>query len=143
MSKPKTSVKKTHKTLKPKTKSAWHPGAGKPEVRRRAEEALLDMVPEKLFACGLTCDFGMECINFLRQHFDIDNPDPASTGKALMSFGQRMRRLFCDGLILGKASQENSDEARARRTMTQIVYEEIDFPQPSLSCEFIWGVAIA
>ena len=108
-------------------------------MRRRAEEALLDMVPEKLFACGLTCDFGMECINFLRQHFDIDNPDPASTGKALMSFGQRMRRLFCDGLILGKASQENSDEARARRTMTQIVYEEIDFPQPSLSCEFIWG----
>ena len=103
-------------------------------MRQRAEKALLDMVPDKLMRCGLTCDFTMECLTFLRKNFDIQDPDPAMVRGVLQVFHQRMSNLFCKGLILGSsASCTDSTSSNAEeKTASQIVFEQVDFPEPML-----------
>ena len=116
---------------------------GSREVRARAQAALEDMTPSNLFRCGLTCDYATECLIFLREHFDIEDPDPAMTITAVQAFCGRMKTLFCEGLILGKASSASTQPPASAapavpafhgvpKTVTQIVFEQVDFPEPTL-----------
>lgn len=120
---------------------------GARDVRARAQAALEDMTPASLFRCGLTCDYTMECLTFLRDCFDIDDPDPATTKQSVLAFCARMKMLFIDGFILGDASKVAASQAApatptapatpaaadvASMTATQMVFEQVDFPEPSL-----------
>ena len=99
------------------------------------------MTPGNLFRCGLTCDYTMECLAFLRECFDIEDPDPACTPELVRAFCDRMRALFCKGYILGKVPAqadpavpavpgvENGSDARS---VSQIVFEQVDLPEPIL-----------
>lgn len=78
---------------------------GSKEVRARAQAALQDMTPKNMFRCGLTCDYSTECLAFLRENFDVDDPDPAQTSGIVDAFCQRMRLLFVEGYVLGDAKQ--------------------------------------
>ena len=118
---------------------------GTREVRQRAEAALQYMTPANLFRCGLTCDYTLECLNFLRDNFDIEDPDPAVLPTAVQRFCQRMLRLFRDGFILGKAMADKAPDAAqtsreaAPATVSKIVLEQVDFPEPSLaSSSMFW-----
>jgi len=89
----------------------------------------------------------MECLTFLRDCFDIDDPDPAMTKQSVLAFCARMKTLFIDGFILGDASKVAASQAApatppasatpaaadvASMTATQMVFEQVDFPEPSL-----------
>ena len=101
----------------------------------RAQAALENMIPANLFRCGLTADYSTACLTFLRTKFDIEDPDPADSVQAVSEFSTRMRALFCDGCILGDAKAVQADSEHAvGRSMTQIVYEQIDCPEPRLVC---------
>ena len=114
------------------------------------------MVPDKLICCGLTADYSLECLRFLRQHFDIDDPDPASIPLALSEFKDRMEQLFVKGWILGRpdsssgsngssgstgykasassnAGDASGDPVCPDKTVTQCVFEQIDDPVPILA----------
>ena len=98
--------------------------------------ALQQMTPDNLFRCGLTCDYTSECLAFLRENFDIEDPDPALTRSAVDAFCSKMTRLFCKGLILGDSSASSAVPAVTdppSRTMTQIVYEQVEVPEPILA----------
>ena len=121
---------------------------GSKEVRQRAEAALLQMTPGNLFRCGLTCDYTSECMSFLRANFDIDDPDPAVISFAAENFCQRMKRLFLDAMILGDAPSIPASAAvpassakphatvpvEQCKTVSQIVYEQVQDPEPTLGC---------
>ena len=108
---------------------------GSRDVRQRAEEALLHMTPDNMFRCGLTCDYGSECLAFLRENFDVDDPDPALTKAAVEAFCSKMELLFCKGLILGDAAAVPAVQAASSpsRTITQIVYQQVETPEPILA----------
>ena len=120
------------------------------------------MVPDKLIRCGLTADYSLECLRFLRQHFDIDDPDPAGIPFALSEFKNRMEQLFVKGWILGRTDSSSSstgssgstglsgstgsrgltgsnggdasgDPACPEKTVTQCVFEQIEEPVPMLA----------
>ena len=85
----------------------------------------------------------MECLAFLRECFDIEDPDPACTPELVRAFCDRMRTLFCDGYILGKVPVQADPATRAvpaaengndARTVSQIVFEQVDYPEPILVC---------
>eukprot|EP00435_Cladocopium_sp_Y103_P035298 s3002_g9.t1 len=123
---------------------------GARDVRARARAALEDMTPANLFRCGLTCDYTMECLTFLRDCFDIDDPDPATTKQSVLAFCGRMKMLFISGFILGEASKVSASPAApaqpaaadvASKTVTQMVFEQVDFPEPSL-CLSIEGFCL-
>ncbi|CAE7746104.1 lsk1, partial [Symbiodinium sp. CCMP2592] len=108
------------------------------EIRSRAERALQNMNAAALMRCGLTCDYTSECLGFLRRNFDIEDPDVSCTPRVLEEFTKRQRFLFVDGYILSDSSQVPSsvDGSEApgsqapRRCATQLVYEEIQTPEP-------------
>ena len=93
-----------------------------------------------LVRCGLTCDYTSECLGFLRAHFDIEDPDVSCVRAALADFTKRQRLLFVDGYILS-ADIPGSQVPRLPGTLngvgksaTQMVYEEIQTPEPSQGC---------
>lgn len=105
----------------------------------RAQAALEDMTPANLFRCGLTCDYSMECLKFSRETFDIDDPDPATTCQSARAFCARMKSLFIEGYILGKAKPAPAAPAApadvrssTSKTITEIVFEQVEFPEPML-----------
>ena len=104
---------------------------GSKEVRLRAERALLNMVPDKLMRCGLTADYTLEVLSFLRQNFDTDDPDVALIPLLLKQFRERMQNLFVKGWILAPDTAVQSDKPESK-TMTQIVFEQVDCPEPML-----------
>ena len=86
---------------------------------------------------AVTCDYSSECLAFLRSSFDIDDPDPAVTLRAFKQFHARMIALFVDGFILSDATQVQSSQSRvseteALKTACQLVFEEIQSPEPTL-----------
>ena len=85
------------------------------------------MTPGNLFRCGLTADYANECLLFLREHFDCDDPDPAITCRATAAFASHMRKLFCDGYILSKPA-----EGTTQKSATQIVLQQVETPEPPL-----------
>lgn len=106
------------------------------------------MVPDKLIRCGLTADYSLECLRFLRQHFDIEDPDPASIPSALLDFKDRMEQLFVKGWILGSPESSGSSGSSGStgstgdvsdnpicpgKTVTQCVFEQIEEPVPMLA----------
>ncbi|CAE7765456.1 ngoBIM [Symbiodinium sp. CCMP2592] len=107
-------------------------------IRSRAERALQNMNAAALMRCGLTCDYTSECLGFLRRNFDIEDPDVSCTPRVLEEFTKRQRFLFVDGYSLSDSSQVPSsvDGSEApgsqapRRCATQLVYEEIQTPEP-------------
>ncbi|CAE7456312.1 Cdkl4 [Symbiodinium sp. CCMP2592] len=107
-------------------------------IRSRAERALQNMNAAALMRCGLTCDYTSECLGFLRRNFDIEDPDVSCTPRVLEEFTKRQRFLCVDGYILSDSSQVPSsvDGSEApgsqapRRCATQLVYEEIQTPEP-------------
>ena len=106
---------------------------GSKEVRARAQAALQDMTPKNMFRCGLTCDYSTECLAFLRENFDVDDPDPAQTSGIVDAFCQRMRLLFVEGYVLGDAKQVPlASDGQNGRSMTLKVFEQIETPEPSL-----------
>ena len=110
---------------------------GAKDVRLRAQAALQAMTPTNLFRCGLTCDYATECLVFLRKHCDIDDPDPAQTGQLVESFCKRMHSLFVSGYVLGDAKtvQRGTLLDSPGCSVTQLVFEQIDTPEPLLvSC---------
>ena len=104
---------------------------GTPEVRRRAEFALQNMTPENLFRCGLTSDYAAECLSFLRS-FDVDDPDVASVGRLFESFREHMSSLFIRGYVLGNVPKSSDSEPDRLKTMTQVVFEQVESPEPRL-----------
>ncbi|CAE7368948.1 unnamed protein product, partial [Symbiodinium sp. KB8] len=102
---------------------------GTPEVRRRAEFALQNMTPENLFRCGLTSDYAAECLSFLRS-FDVDDPDVASVGRLFESFREHMSSLFIRGYVLGNVPKSSDSEPDRLKTMTQVVFEQVESPEP-------------
>ena len=114
-----------------------------------------NLVPDKLIRCGLTADYSLECLKFLRQHVDIDDPDPATIASALSDFKDRMEQLFVKGWILGDPSSGSTasggstgstgstgddalggDRSCPGKTVTQCVFEQIDDPEPML----VWWI---
>ena len=105
------------------------------DVRRCAEEALQKMVPSQLMRAAVTCDYSSECLAFLRSNFDIDNPDPAGIFQAFKDFHSRMTALFVEGFILGDAAAVHSPQSMdgsLPKTACQLVFEEIEIPEPIL-----------
>lgn len=83
----------------------------------------------------------MECLAFLRECFDIEDPDPACTPESVRAFCARMKTLFCQGYILGKVPVQADQAVPAvpfvqngsdARSVSQIVFEQVDYPEPSL-----------
>ena len=114
---------------------------GDAQIRRRAEAALQAMTAPQLMRCGLTCDYTSECLRLLRTHFDVEDSDVARLVPVFHDFQRRQRRLFCDGYILGDpaaaqptAGQQAQDasEALVAKPVAQIVFEQIEEPEPSL-----------
>ena len=98
------------------------------------------MVAPELMRCALTVDFTSECTSFLREQFDVDDVDAACNFSAFHAFRRRMQRLFCDGYILGSApslppqrSEGEPPDQRAPKSIAQIVFEQIQTPEPTLS----------
>lgn len=122
---------------------------GARDVRARAQAALEDMTPANLFRCGLTCDYTMECLKFLRESFDIDDPDPASTCQFARAFCARMKTLFVEGYILGSTAPASAAPAAPEdalcsksKTITEVVFEQVDFPEPKLGhANICWVLA--
>ena len=98
-------------------------------VRQLAEEALQHMVAPELMRAAVTCDYMCECLGFLRTHFDIDDPDPAVTVSVLTAFTTRMQRLFIDGFILADSTTV-LDNGQSQKTASQMVFEEVQSPEP-------------
>ena len=110
---------------------------GSKEVRARAQAALQDMTPSNLFRCGLTCDYSTECLVFLRENFDVDDPDPSQTSRIVDAFCHRMRLLFVDGYVLGDSKQVPlASQGQHGRSMTQTVFEQIETPEPNLTVRY-------
>lgn len=105
-------------------------------MRKRAEQALQQMQPAQLMRAAVTCDYSSECLGFLRSNFDIDDPDPATIFRAFQTFQERMTVLFVDGYILGNSPQSTvqspSDISHNAKTACQMVFEEIQNPEPIL-----------
>ena len=92
-----------------------------------------------LMRCGLTCDYTSECLGFLRTNFDIEDPDVACLPGVLAEFAKRQRLLFVDGYILCDGSQVPrlpGSLNSTQRSATQLVYEEIQTPEPRLVCTY-------
>lgn len=102
---------------------------GSKEIRARAESALQNMTASNLFRCGLTCDYATECLALLRKHFDIDDPDPAQTVAIAEQFQERMCQLFIKGYVLGDSRSADAASCEGR-SMTQVVFEQIEIPEP-------------
>ncbi|CAE6915014.1 unnamed protein product [Symbiodinium sp. CCMP2592] len=62
------------------------------------------------------------------ENFDIEDPDVSCTPRVLEEFTKRQRFLFVDGYILSDSSQ--------------LVYEEIQTPEPQLPCKFVVVIAV-
>ena len=117
-----------------------------PSLRKRAEVALKHMTASELMRCGLTCDFTSECMAFLRQHFDVEDPDAALFAQAFRNFSSRQKALFIDGYILsdpaslpaqgsGLRAQGSADwmikgPEGTIKSATQLVFEEVEHPEP-------------
>jgi len=118
-----------------------------PSLRKRAEVALKHMTASELMRCGLTCDFTSECMAFLRQHFDVEDPDAALFAEAFRNFSSRQKALFIDGYILSDPASLSSapgsgirDQGSAdwmvkgpdgtKKSATQLVFEEVEHPEP-------------
>ncbi|CAE8637854.1 unnamed protein product, partial [Polarella glacialis] len=100
-------------------------------VRERAEETLQHMTPPELFSCGLTADYAMECVRFLRENFDSQRPDTAVTVRVTMAFVDRMQTLFVDGHILGLVPRQLSDgDGVTPRTISEVVLNQLDEAEP-------------
>lgn len=112
-----------------------------------------------LMRCGLTCDYTSECLGFLRTNFDIEDPDVSCVPGVLAEFAKRQRFLFVDGYILSDSSQLPSPAVGSQapgsqaprppgvlngpqRSATQLVYEEIQTPEPQLACKFVFDLAV-
>lgn len=113
---------------------------GAKDVRLRAQGALEAMTPKNLVRCGLTCDYATECLLFLRKYCDIDDPDPAQTGQLVDSFCTRMHNLFVSGYVLGdaKSVQRGTLLDSPGCSVTQLVFEQIDTPEPLLVSFMRW-----
>ena len=95
-----------------------------------------------MFRCALTCDYSLETLEFLRSNFDIDNPDPAATFRVVEKFCERMHTLFVRGYIVGDCRQADAGTSRKAdekhdlgadaQTVSQLVFEQVDFPEPTL-----------
>ena len=110
-----------------------------PEVRKRAERALQQMVAPDLMRAAVTADYSSECLEFLRSCFDIQDPDPSMVQTWVSKFKKRMTTLFIEGQILGDSSAlpaEESEQATYVKTTSQMVFEEISFPEPRLGISF-------
>jgi hypothetical protein len=84
---------------------------------------------------AVTCDYSSECLALLRSNFDIDNPDPAGIFQAFKDFHGRMTTLFVEGFILGDAAAVQSPQSMdgsLPKTACQLVFEEIEYPEPIL-----------
>lgn len=90
------------------------------------------MVAPELMRAAVTADYTAECLGFLRSGFDISDPDPATVVDLLRAFDTRMRSLFVDGLILSKALPPQSDDGFCQKTASQMVFDEVDNPEPCL-----------
>ena len=131
------------------------------EIRSRAERALQNMHAAALMRCGLTCDYTSECLGFLRTNFDIEDPDVSCVPGVLAEFAKRQRFLFVDGYILSDSSQVPSSAVGVgskapgsqaprppgvvngpQRSATQLVYEEIQTPEPQLACKLVFIAAV-
>lgn len=105
------------------------------------------MTASELMRCGLTCDFTSECMAFLRQHFDVEDPDAALFAEAFRNFSSRQKALFIDGYILsdpaslssapgsGIRAQGSADwmvkgPDGTKKSATQLVFEEVEHPEP-------------
>ena len=91
------------------------------------------MVAPELMRAAVTCDYMCECLSFLRTHFDIQDPDPAVTVSVLNAFTTRMQRLFIEGFILADSAAV-SDNGQIQKTASQMVFEEVQSPEPPLDC---------
>ena len=124
-----------------------------PSLRKRAEVALKHMTASELMRCGLTCDFTSECMAFLRQHFDVEDPDVSLFAEAFRNFSFRQKALFIDGYILsdpaslpaqgsGLGAQGFADwmvkgPDGTNKSATQLVFEEVEHPEPCFGCDWI------
>eukprot|EP00435_Cladocopium_sp_Y103_P067092 s259_g29.t1 len=107
------------------------------EVRQRAEKALQRMNGSDLMRTAITADFTSECLQWLRAHFDIDDPDAAVVWDSFQQFRARMTSLFVDGNILADASKLPGAEGSGK-TACQMVFEEIKEPEPMLACSMLF-----
>lgn len=118
------------------------------KVRFLAEQALQNMVAPQLMQAAVTADYLAECLGFLRS-FDVHDPDPAAVVEHVKAFDSRMRSLFVDGLILAQAEPSCNGDGVCQKTASQMVFDEIDDPEPILSillgyyffvcsCPFFW-----
>ena len=107
------------------------------EVRQRAEKALQHMNGPDLMRTAVTADFTSECLKWLRDHFDIDDPDAAMVWGSLQQFKARMTSLFVDGNILADASKLPG-AGHSGKTACQMVFEEIEKPEPMLACSLFF-----
>ena len=134
----------------------WRKERNKVEIRARAERALQNMNAAALIRCGLTCDYTSECLGFLRANFDIEDPDVSRIPDVLEEFTKRQRLLFINGYILSDSLQAPGCQVprppgvlnRQHRSATQLVYEEIQTPEPQLAFNvahllvFVQGVTL-
>jgi hypothetical protein len=79
-----------------------------PAERRQTEEALVAMSPQNLLEVGLAADFGEVSMRFLRE-FDKADRDPVRTAAELNAFAYTLQKLFVEGYILVRASQQGPD----------------------------------
>lgn len=100
-----------------------------PDVRQVAEEALQHMVAPELMRAAVTADYASECMRFLRNGFDVQDPDPAAVVELLNAFSIRMKSLFVEGFILSRSQAEGSD---ANKTACEMVFDEVDTAEPPL-----------
>ena len=91
------------------------------------------MAPE-LMRAAVTADYTSECLQFLRSGFDIEDPDPATVFHCVEKFDAHMKALFVEGYILSKPASGGHDPAE--KTACQMVFEEVEFPEPKLAALF-------
>ena len=107
-----------------------------PEVRKRAERALQQMVAPDLMRAAVTADYSSECLEFLRSCFDIQDPDPSMVQTWVSKFKKRMTTLFIEGQILGDSSAlpaEESEQATYVKTASQMVLKKFLFQSRDLA----------
>ena len=98
------------------------------------------MVAPELMRAAVTADYSAECLSFLRSGFDIDDPDPATVLELVRGFDARMRSLFVEGFILSGAAPSQGDDGVCQKTASQMVFDEIEFPEPFLPCCIRYGL---
>lgn len=101
------------------------------DVRQLAEEALQHMVAPELMRAAVTADYTIECLQFLRSCFDIEDPDPATVFHCVEKFDTHMKALFVEGYILSKPAS-SGEHHPAEKTASQMVFEEIESAEPKL-----------